>query len=282
MNQNSLPGTSPDTESRSHFTRAVLAAPLFIAVQAATAVLFRTIPGLSPGTTGEALSLLILNSTALAAAGIAVAILAGSRITSDVLFRSLREDGILTVRLSIPVLLIVFGTQGVVSLILTGFRVDAGAYGTFAEALYTLPLPITIAGVALLPGVIEEFVFRHVIQKGFTPYLKPVARVVLSAGIFGLVHILPIQIIAASLLGLSLGYIRERSESLLPAIWGHVAANLMILVVRPDVSETAPLDETTLLSVLVTGVVAAAFLFSGILLFERSCRRLSEQGREQV
>ncbi|MFP4508767.1 MAG: CPBP family intramembrane glutamic endopeptidase [Spirochaetota bacterium] len=282
MKENHPLGALSDPESRSRLVRAVLAAPLFIAVQAASAVLIRAIPGLSDGTAGEALSILILNSLALTTAGIAVAIFAGRRAIRGLLWKSLPEDGLLTARLSIPVVLIVFGTQGFVSLVLTGFNIDAGAYGAFAEALYTLPLPITIAGVALLPGFIEEFVFRHVVQRGFAPHLKPAGRIVLSAGIFGLVHILPIQIIAASLLGLSLGYIRERSRSLLPAIWGHVAANLAVLVIRPDVGQALPRDEVTLTTHMITGLVAAIFLVTGIFVFERSCRRLFEQNREEL
>ncbi len=255
----------------------MLIAPLFLVVQAGAAVVLRMVLRASAAETGSAELLLLSNTISLLVAGSAVAWLSGGKLPRGMLWRSGRADMRIAFRLAFPTVLIMLGTQALVSTILVALRVEPGLYGELAQALYAAPLPLALIGVAIIPGIVEEYVFRNVIQQGLSPYLRPVSRIVLSAALFGLVHILPIQIISAGITGISLGYIRYRSGSLIPAIWGHAAANALVLFIQPDLTGTIPAPEAAALSFGVSGVFAVAAVTAGIVFFERSCVRLSEQ-----
>ena len=261
---------------RSFPWRILAAAPLFLVTQAAIGFLTGFFAGLAGQDTSLPSTMLFINTLAMIAAGLAVAVLNRFRLPSERQRQALRRHATITLRLTVPVLLIMVGTQGIVSTVLVLSQIEAGIYGAFAQSLYQLPLAGTLVGVALIPAVVEEYVFRQVIQDGLSTVCRPVVRVAVSACLFGLVHVLPIQVVSASILGLSLGYIRERSRSLGPAIWGHAASNAMVLIIRPDFTEAtavtpaaAEISASMLLAVLMTG--------GGILLFERLNRRLSKQ-----
>ncbi|TVQ23982.1 MAG: CPBP family intramembrane metalloprotease [Spirochaetaceae bacterium] len=257
--------------------KVMLVAPLFLLVQAGVAVVLRMALRASAVEADSAVLLLLSNTMSMLVAGGAVAWLSAVKLPGNVSWRPGRSDVHIALRLAFPTVLIMLGTQALVSMILVALRVEPGLYGEFAQALYAIPLPLALMGVAIIPGIVEEYVFRSVIQQGLSPYLRPLSRIVLSAALFGLVHILPIQMISAGIIGISLGYIRYRSGSLLPAIWGHAVANALVLIIQPDLTGTVSAPETAALSFVVSGVFAVAAMTSGIVLFERSCVRLSEQ-----
>lgn len=87
----------------------------------------------------------------------------------------------------------------------------------------------TMVGVfclALLAPLLEELLFRGAImqslsRKGESPW----RGIVLSAAMFGLIHMNPAQILFAFLMGLAFGWITVQTRSLLPVIIGHMLNN---------------------------------------------------------
>lgn len=77
---------------------------------------------------------------------------------------------------------------------------------------------------AVLPAIIEEWAFRGLILKYLLPYGKNGA-IIISALLFGLVHIQPIQVIFTFIMGVLLAICYEYTNSLLVPIIVHFLNN---------------------------------------------------------
>lgn len=88
------------------------------------------------------------------------------------------------------------------------------------------PIVLLIAGGIIGP-VCEEIIFRGIILKGFLKSYSPKKAIVYSALIFGVIHLMPLQVISAFFAGLVLGYIYYKTKSLWLPIIIHVLNNLL-------------------------------------------------------
>lgn len=80
--------------------------------------------------------------------------------------------------------------------------------------------------ISIIGPIGEELVFRGVVLKGLLRLSRrPWVAIVGSALIFGLVHMNPVQVFGASLMGLVMGWLYVRTGSLMPGIVMHVANN---------------------------------------------------------
>jgi sodium transport system permease protein len=91
-----------------------------------------------------------------------------------------------------------------------------GHIPTFSELLILM---------AVIPAVCEELAFRGFILSGLRRLGHPARAIVYSALLFGLTHSILQQQMVAVLLGLVLGLIAVRTESILPGIVFHVVHN---------------------------------------------------------
>lgn len=117
---------------------------------------------------------------------------------------------------------------------------------------------VTVLTVAIVAPIGEELLFRGLIQSYSKEYLSTVWAIILQAAVFGVYHGNVIQGVYAFLLGMLLGLIAHRFESILPSIVFHIAINACVFFV-PQM-----LFETTMRTVITT-VVAAVVLFVSIL-----------------
>jgi membrane protease YdiL (CAAX protease family) len=87
---------------------------------------------------------------------------------------------------------------------------------------------ITIVYAIVLGPIIEELVFRGVIFAFLEKSgIKPVWIIVVTSALFGLVHVYPVQVLYAAILGLFLGFMRYKYRSILITIPAHMLLNLM-------------------------------------------------------
>lgn len=116
--------------------------------------------------------------------------------------------------------------------------------------------------IAVIAPIVEELLFRgaimnHLQEQGYSPHKS----IVVSAIVFGLIHINPAQVIFAFLMGLVLGWIVWRTGSLIPVIAGH-ALNNTIGVIEMACAESEELAATqppaTLWGLAAIGLVIAA------------------------
>lgn len=83
-------------------------------------------------------------------------------------------------------------------------------------------LVLSILTTAIIPGFVEEMLFRGVILTNLLPYGKAPA-VLISAVLFGLMHQNPAQMFYATMAGVVLGLVYVRTRS----IWGGVLIHFM-------------------------------------------------------
>lgn len=98
---------------------------------------------------------------------------------------------------------------------------------------------------AIAPGICEEIAFRGFILSGFSKTGRTTLAIILSAFLFGAMHIIGQQVFNASLLGLLLGLLAVRSNSLLPGIVFHILYNggeVLMGRVPKEVWSTAPME----------------------------------------
>lgn len=89
----------------------------------------------------------------------------------------------------------------------------------------------TIFLVSIVAPVCEEIVFRGIIQKGLINRgVSPLKAVVFSAVLFGIIHGNPWQLVAGILLGVVLGWVYEKTNSLLSSIMLHIFNNLFYVL----------------------------------------------------
>ena len=102
--------------------------------------------------------------------------------------------------------------------------------------IYRLAWPallVLLFTMVLLPGLIEELMFRGVLQASLRSGGAIAAAVIWQALTFSLFHRDPLFILPPLMAGLLLGFIRLQSESLLPAMLAHMSLNLSLLAINP-------------------------------------------------
>lgn len=86
-------------------------------------------------------------------------------------------------------------------------------------------LLLGLFAIAILTGAIEELFFRGLVQRGFEQERPAWTAITLAAMIFAAIHAQPTNLIGLFGVGLLLGFIAWRSNSILPAIYGHILFN---------------------------------------------------------
>lgn len=98
-----------------------------------------------------------------------------------------------------------------------------------------------ILGITVLGPVLEELLFRGAITKVLLKKYNPTAAIIISGLIFGIFHMNPAQVVAATLIGFALAWIYYKTHSLIPCILIHIMNNSLSVYLDfkyPDVEIT--------------------------------------------
>lgn len=79
-------------------------------------------------------------------------------------------------------------------------------------------------GVIAAP-ILEEFLFRGILQTNLTKFTNPYVGIVLASVVFGVVHMIPQQVIAATMSAMIIGTIFYLTGSLMTAVVIHMLNN---------------------------------------------------------
>lgn len=107
-----------------------------------------------------------------------------------------------------------------------------GVLAELGGALGGMPVAGRVAavvGLTLLPALAEECLFRGLLFTAAARRWGPTAAVVVSAALFGAVHLDVWQSPAAALMGLYFGLLRLRTGSIVPGVIAHAVNNLVAL-----------------------------------------------------
>jgi len=97
---------------------------------------------------------------------------------------------------------------------------------------------LPFAAFAIAPAVCEELAFRGFILSGLERSRHKWLPIVISAMLFGVIHLIPKQVFNATLLGLVIGLLAVRSKSLLPGVIFHLIFNgVQVGLSRVDVEQ---------------------------------------------
>ena len=127
------------------------------------------------------------------------------------------------------------------------------------------PLGVTLVVLALLPAIAEELMFRGLLARGLATRMHAIWAILISAAAFGLYHVIPIQMIPTFLLGLGLGVMAVRGDSIVATMLAHALNNTVAILLSRDAVPAAstwidghPVATlATSLAVLATGVALA-------------------------
>lgn len=112
--------------------------------------------------------------------------------------------------------------------------------------------------VAIVAPIVEEFIFRGMLMKGFVLNYGKIRAVLFSAILFSLFHMNPWQLPATLVLGIIAGIVRVQSGSLLYAIIVHAIHNSFVYFI---VKYNAEVTESTLLDISTNNTVIYSILF---------------------
>lgn len=79
--------------------------------------------------------------------------------------------------------------------------------------------------VGIAAPILEELIFRGVVLKGFLKKYDPKMAIIWSAVIFGTAHLNPWQFVAAFGIGIVIGYLYWKTQSIWPGIFIHFVNN---------------------------------------------------------
>jgi membrane protease YdiL (CAAX protease family) len=111
-------------------------------------------------------------------------------------------------------------------------RVLAGASGS--------DLALALLALGIAPGCAEELLSRGLVQRGLEARLGLAGAVTAAAVVFGALHVDPVHGGFAAVLGLYLGTVAARADSIWPAIVCHASNNLLAVYLAARWPELRP------------------------------------------
>lgn len=109
---------------------------------------------------------------------------------------------------------------------------------------FRIDSPLLWAGLgvtlSVVPGVTEELFFRGFTLRGLQGRVRTGTAVLISAILFGVVHLAPGGMLPATILGIFLGYLVVWTGSIYPAIFAHTFNNLVSLGLSAVMMNTYP------------------------------------------
>lgn len=100
---------------------------------------------------------------------------------------------------------------------------------------------VALLALALAPGLAEEAFFRGLMQTRLTTAWGRWPAILVAAACFGALHLDPVQGVLAFLVGVLLGWVTSRFESVRPAALSHVTNNaLFVVLARFHLSGASP------------------------------------------
>lgn len=108
------------------------------------------------------------------------------------------------------------------------FKIETVAY-TDNIVKYNWPIWTAFFLTAICPGILEELVFRGVIYTRLKAMLGRNEALLIQAACFSVLHLMPLIFISHFVMGLFLGWVRERTNSLILCMILHTLWNAHIV-----------------------------------------------------
>jgi uncharacterized protein len=130
--------------------------------------------------------------------------------------------------------------------------------------------------VVLIAPVFEEIIFRGVILDGFLKIYSPKKSIIWSSILFGLIHLNPWQALGAFFIGLFIGWIYYRTQSIIPGILIHFTNNLiaflLLLYSQNNALAFSDLFENKIIYLILIIIFSVIFYF-GLKIFNKQLNK---------
>ena len=90
-----------------------------------------------------------------------------------------------------------------------------------------IPLYISILSSGIIGPILEEILFRYILLNKLKKFNTKKTSIIIATIIFGIIHINPIKIIYAMILGLVLNIIYSKTNNIKSSIIIHISANII-------------------------------------------------------
>ena len=145
---------------------------------------------------------------------------------------------------------------------LTPLEKISTSYTEVTNSFYGSTLAIELVGLGIVIPFAEELLYRGVLYGRIKDWLDARHAIVISAVIFGIVHLNLVQFLYAFLMGLLLAWFTERYHSFIPAFFGHAAANILSIL-RQELGIFDFMEKSTLgfliWTIVIAGVTGSLF-----------------------
>lgn len=135
---------------------------------------------------------------------------------------------------------------------------------------------------AIVPAIVEEFVYRGVVFNGLKTSFKPVTAILLSALIFMLMHFNIYQTFYQFILGVVLSLICYYTGSILYSIVFHMLNNFMVVLfayVAPNLFVVSNMSAPIMLLIVGGALLAAGALFGLFVLLKKLCQKYDTRAK---
>ena len=256
---------------------------IYLLATVATSVITAIIAAVSGGAEGLAER---MSSGPMSAVSYALSM--GLTIVGVLIYRALRRGEGKLFSLSLkgfnPILIL----WGFVLVLITGIVIEP-VLNLFPESFLELLNQMGAKGgwsvlmLVVLAPIMEEVLFRGILLESVRSKYSSGRAIVVSALMFGVIHIIPQQVVNAFVIGLILGYIYVRTESLWPVIIIHALNNAMAYVVMQwsdgaNITVRSLIENDTIYAV-VYGASLMLFAVSGYMVW-RSIGRINASDRK--
>lgn len=86
--------------------------------------------------------------------------------------------------------------------------------------------------VSIVAPLVEELLFRGIILRGFLKYYSVKKSIIVSALLFGIMHLNPWQFLGAFMFGILFGWWFVKTRSIIPCILGHALNNSLAFLIK--------------------------------------------------
>ncbi len=114
--------------------------------------------------------------------------------------------------------------------------------------------------VSLLPGFVEEILFRGYIQRRFLARLPAITSIGICSVFFAAAHMDPMHAVAVLPLGIWLGIVAWRADSIWPAILAHMGNNAYAIVIATLVGTSTDVEQVSPWILAVLGLSVLSFV----------------------
>jgi len=147
-----------------------------------------------------------------------------------------------------------------------------------------LQAALLFVSAVLIAGFAEEMLFRGMLQRTLEIYREPAIAIVLSSVFFAVAHFNPWTALQITFLGLALGYLTWKSDSILPGVFLHATNNLLSIVFMNTSEASLTWYGTEKQVNMIWLFLAFAVIAPMFVLFNRACeeKKAADRQRESL